>query len=91
MKLPEIDNIVSICVALDISIIGIAYPIIIDKISNIGSKYSSDYLSELFEKEFPQKKIAIRGRKISYFILAIYSTVISFIPLIFSFEPLIDW
>lgn len=91
MKLPEIDNIVSICVALDIAIIGIAYPIIIDKISNIGSKYSSDYLSELFEKEFPQNKIGLRRWKISYFILAIYATVISFIPLIFSFEPLFDW
>ncbi|MER3374557.1 MAG: hypothetical protein RIM83_07960 [Allomuricauda sp.] len=91
MKFPEIDNIVSICVALDIAIIGIAYPIIIDKISNIGSKYSSDYLSELFEKEFPQKRIKILGWKISYFILAIYATVISFIPLIFKFEPLFGW
>ncbi|MHB1107484.1 MAG: hypothetical protein ACYCZ2_14105 [Lutibacter sp.] len=93
MNIPEIDNIVSICVALDIAIIGIAYPIIIDKISNIGSKYSSDYLSELFEKEFPQKKIGIKifGRNISYFILAIYLTVLSFIPLIFIFEPFYDW
>ncbi|MGV8946117.1 MAG: hypothetical protein ACOH1N_06780 [Lutibacter sp.] len=93
MKFPEIDNIVSICVALDIAIIGIAYPIIIDKISNIGSKYSSDYLSELFEKEFPQKKIGIKifGKKISYFILAIYLTVLSFLPLIFKFEPLFNW
>jgi len=91
MKYPEIDNIVSICVALDIAIIGIAYPIIIDKISNIGSKYSSDYLSELFEKEFPQRKVNILGWKISYFILALYATVISFIPLIFKFEPLFGW
>lgn len=93
MKFPEIDNIISICVALDIAIIGIAYPIIIDKISNIGSKYSSDYLSELFEKEFPQRKFGIKifGKRISYFILAIYLTVFSFLPLIFKFEPLYDW
>lgn len=93
MKFPEIDNMISICVALDIAIIGIAYPIIIDKISNIGSKYSSDYLSELFEKEFPQSKFGIKifGKRISYFILAIYLTVLSFLPLIFKFEPLYDW
>lgn len=93
MKFPEIDNIISICVALDIAIIGIAYPIIIDKISNIGSKYSSDYLSELFEKEFPQSKLGIKffGKRTSYFILAIYITVLSFLPLIFKFEPLYDW
>lgn len=93
MKFPEIDNIVSICVALDIAIIGIAYPIIIDKISNIGSKYSSDYLSELFEKEFPQSKLGVKifGKRVSYFILAIYLTVFSFLPLIFKFEPLYDW
>lgn len=93
MKFPEINNIISICVALDIAIIGIAYPIIIDKISNIGSKYSSDYLSELFEKEFPQSKFGIKffGKRISYFILAIYLTVLSFLPLIFKFEPLYDW
>jgi len=66
---------------------------IIDKISNIGSKYSSDYLSELFEKEFPQRKFGIKifGKKISYFILAIYLTVLSFIPLTFKFEPLFGW
>ena len=93
MKFPEIDNTISICVALDIAIIGIAYPIIIDKISNIGSKYSSDYLSELFEKEFPQSKLGIKifGKRISYFILVIYLTVLSFLPLIFKFEPLYDW
>lgn len=91
MKFPEIDNIVSICVALDIAIIGIAYPIIVDKISNIGSKYSSDYLSELFENEFPQKKIKILEWAISYFIFAIYATVISFIPLVFKFKPLFGW
>jgi hypothetical protein len=93
MKFPEIDNIISIYVALDITIIGIAYPIIIDKISNIGSKYSSDYLSELFEKEFPQRKFGLKifGKRISYFILSIYLTVLSFFTLIFKFEPLFDW
>ncbi|TGV03335.1 hypothetical protein [Flavivirga rizhaonensis] len=93
MTLPEINNIVEICIALDIAIIGIAYPIIIDKISNIGTKYSSDYLSELFEDEFPQKKLGFKifGKKYSYFILFLYLTIISFIPQIFKFQPLYDW
>ncbi len=93
MILPEIDNIIEICIALDIAIIGIAYPIIIDKISNIGSKYSSEYLSELFENEFPQKKLGFKifGKTVSYFIFFLYSTIISFIPQIFKFKPLYDW
>ena len=93
MTVPEINNIVEICIALDIAIVGIAYPIIIDKISNIGTKYSSDYLSELFENEFPQKKLGFKifGKKHSYFILVLYFTIISFIPQIFKFQPLYDW
>ncbi len=93
MVLPEINNIVEICITLDIAIVGIAYPIIIDKISNIGIKYSSDYLSELFENEFPQKEIGLKifGKKLSYFILFLYLTIIAFIPQIFKFQPLYDW
>lgn len=93
MTIPEINNIVEICIALDIAIVGIAYPIIIDKISNIGNKYSSDYLPELFENEFPQKKLGFKifGKKYSYFILFLYLTIISFVPQIFKFEPLFDW
>ncbi|HMK07242.1 MAG TPA: hypothetical protein VK476_06910 [Flavobacterium sp.] len=36
-----LSNIVEICVGIDIAILGIAYPIIIDKISGIGEKYRS--------------------------------------------------
>ncbi len=43
--------IIEICIGIDIAIIGIAYPIIIDKISNIGNRYDSNYLSEVFEQE----------------------------------------
>lgn len=37
----SLENIAEICIAIDTAILGIAYPIIIDKISNIGDKYSS--------------------------------------------------
>ena len=50
----SLENIAEICIAIDTAILGIAYPIIIDKISNIGDKYSSDYLSNVFNSEFPQ-------------------------------------
>lgn len=53
----SLENIAEICIAIDTAILGIAYPIIIDKISNIGDKYSSDYLSNVFNSEFPQNEI----------------------------------
>src|SRR5690606_37761139 len=83
----NIENIDTICVALDIAIITIAYPIIIDKISTIGKQFSSDYLSEVFEKEFPQQKIKILGGNVSFFVLSIYLTLISFIPQVFQTSP----
>jgi hypothetical protein len=42
-----LNNIVEICVGINIAILGIAYPIIVDKIFNIGDKYSLNYLSEV--------------------------------------------
>lgn len=53
----DLKYIVEICVGIDIAILGIAYPIIIDKISNIGQKFSSNYLANAFEDEFPQRKL----------------------------------
>ena len=90
-----ISNIVEICVAIDIAILGIAYPIIIDKISGIGEKFSSNYLSNLFNFEFPQKPIKYKWRKysgeISIFKLILYFTIISFFLLILDAEPLFGW
>ena len=87
-----IDNIIEICVAINIAILGIAYPIIVDKISTIGEKFSSEYLSVLFNNEFPQKKISGNFFKmkfeISTFKLILYFAVLSFIFLIFKQEPL---
>ena len=51
----SLENIAEICIAIDTAILGIAYPIIIDKISNIGDKYSSDYLSKCIQYRIPAK------------------------------------
>ena len=89
------EYIIEICVAIDIAILGIAYPIIVDKISNIGDKYSSEYIAVLFNYEFPQRtlKLTIRKRQfeISIFKLAIYLTILSFLFLIFPFPPPAAW
>lgn len=85
----KIDNVVEICVALDIALIGIAYPILIEKISSIGSKYNSLNILELFNKEkikIPHLNIYIpSSSKILKFIMAI--TLVAFLPLIFTVPP----
>ncbi len=89
------EYIIEICVAIDIAILGIAYPIIVDKISNIGDKFSSQYIPVLFNWEFPQKSIKIvinkKEYRISIFKLTLYSTLVSFFFLIFKFPPLFGW
>lgn len=77
--------IIEICVAIDIAILSIAYPILVDKISNIGTKYKSEYLPNIFDSEFPQNKIF---KKISIFQLVLILTISSLIFKIFSFQPL---
>ncbi|RKS01697.1 hypothetical protein [Flavobacterium sp. 102] len=88
-----LNNIVEICVAIDIAILGIAYPIIVDKISSIGDKYDSTYLPDLFGEEFPQKsiKIVFTNLNLSFFKLTLYVTIISFFLIIFNFQPWFDW
>lgn len=82
------EYIIEICVAIDIAILGIAYPIIIDKISNIGDKYSSEYIPVVFNDEFPQKTLF---GKISIFKLTLFATLFSFIFLIFQINPPFGW
>jgi len=77
--------IIEICVAIDIAILGIAYPILVDKISNIGTKYNSEYLPNIFDSEFPQIKII---NNISIFQGVLILTVSSFVFKIFSLQPL---
>lgn len=89
------EYIIEICVAIDIAILSIAYPIIVDKISSIGDKYSSEYIPVLFNNEFPQKSVSLKINKKEYgtpfFKLTLFATLISFIFLIFKFEPLFGW
>jgi hypothetical protein len=93
MTIPE--NIIEICVAIDVAILGIAYPIVIDKISNIGDKYSSEYIPVLFNNEFPQRSLKINFGKrlfnIPVFNLTIYCTLSSFLFLIFEIPPPADY
>lgn len=51
--------IIEICVAIDLAILGIAYPILINEINKIGERYNSNYLSELFKEEVPQRQIKL--------------------------------
>lgn len=89
------EYIIEICVAIDIAILGIAYPIIVDKISSIGEKYSSEYIPVLFNNEFPQRALVVKVNKKEYgipvFKLTLFATLFSFIFLIFKFQPLFGW
>lgn len=84
------EYIIEICVALDIAILGIAYPIIVDKVSSIGDKFSSLYIANVFENTFPQKAITIRLQsrefKNSWFKLVIYFTLLTLVSKIISFN-----
>lgn len=77
--------IIEICVAIDVAIFGIAYPVLIDKISNIGQKYNSEYLPNVFDSEYPDIKII---KKISYFQLILILTLVSFVFKILNFKPI---
>jgi len=89
----EIQYIIEICVAIVIALLGIAYPIIVDKTSNIGEKYKSEYIPVLFDNEFPQKKIKIPYTKYRWtlFQLILYITLVLLIFLIFPSKPLFGW
>lgn len=77
--------VIEICVAIDIAILGIAYPILIDKISNIGQKYNSEYLPNVFSSEYPDNKVI---GSISFFQLILILTLLSFVFQIFWLEPI---
>ena len=87
----SLENIAEICIAIDTAILGIAYPIIIDKISNIGDKYSSDYLSNVFNSEFPQNEIKLGSKKVSTFQFMLYFTILILLFLVIRLEPLFGW
>ena len=83
MQLLSINNIVDICVPLIAVLLGTAYPIILNNISNIGEKYHSKYIIALFKQE--------RFYNQSSFQWILYLSLFLLIPLIFKFEPLFGW
>jgi len=92
----ELKNIVEICVALDIAIIGIALPLLVQEESKIGGKYNSTYLKKVFSFEFPANNITIQFFKnklitVKSIIFVIVLTLLSFLLLIFNFSSPIGW
>lgn len=88
----EITYIIEICVAIIIALLSIAYPIIVDKTSNIGEKYNSEYIPVVFDKEYPQRKISIFNKYyLTVFQLILYITLLLLLCLIFKAKPLFGW
>ena len=89
MQLLSINNIVDICVPLIAVLLGTAYPIILNNISNIGEKYKSKYLLVLFNYECFQKK---RGKfNSNYFEYLLYISLFLLLFLILELKPLFGW
>ena len=90
--IPPPEYIIEICVAITIAIFGIAYPIIIDNISNIGDRYNSQYLAVIFNNRFPQSKARIPFTKwtLSWMKLGLFLSLFLLLFLIFKF-PAPTW
>ena len=87
----DLKYIIEICVAIDIAIFGIAYPIIITEINKIGDKYKSNYLPDIFRSERVSRDINLRHFKLSYFQLVLVITISSFVFLIADAKPWFGW
>ena len=86
---PSVNNIVDICVPLIAVLLGTAYPIILNNISNIGEKYKAKYLLALFNYERFQKK---RGKfNSNYFEYLLYISLFLLLFLILELKPLFGW
>ncbi|NPA33854.1 MAG: hypothetical protein GXO48_02875 [Chlorobi bacterium] len=94
----DLGMISQICVAIIVAIMGIAYPIIVDKISQIGEKFKSDNIREVLRTEFPHNailKIPFCRKRISFFEFFLYGSLISMLFLALKLKPLfvtnIEW
>jgi hypothetical protein len=83
--------IIEICVAIDIAIFGIAYPLIISEINKIGDKFNSNYLPDIFRLEWISKEINLRYFKPSFFQIILILTISSFLFLIIDAKPWFGW
>jgi hypothetical protein len=72
------DNI-SICVSFIAAILGIAYPILLEVISRLDEKYSSQIIVDLFSKEKENK----------FFTLSLRISLVSLLVWVLKFPPLI--
>ena len=94
MQAPLINDIVNICVPLIAVLLGTAYPIILNNISNIGEKYHSKYLLVLFKQEPFQKKRGFTMKcfqfKFDLFQWFLIFSLGSLTFIIFEFKPLIN-
>lgn len=72
------DNI-SICVSFIAAILGIAYPILLEVISRLDEKYSSQIIVDLFSKEIENK----------FFTLSLRFSLVSLLVWVLKFPPLI--
>ena len=94
MQAPSVNKIVEICVPLIAVLLGTAYPIILNNISNIGEKYNSKYLLVLFKQEPFQKKRGFTMKsfqfKFDLFQWFLIFSLGSLTFLIFEFKPLIN-
>ena len=89
MQAPSVNNILEICVPLIAVLLGTAYPIILNNISNIGEKYKAKYLLALFNYERFQKK---RGKfNSNYFEYLLYISLFLLLFLILELKPLFSW
>lgn len=63
----EISSIIGILTPIIVGIMTIAYPIILKETSDIGDRYKSEYITQVFEKEFFNKPIKCLNKKITLF------------------------
>tara|TARA_B100000674_G_scaffold431393_1_gene388539 strand:+ start:8047 stop:10263 length:2217 start_codon:yes stop_codon:yes gene_type:complete len=84
------DLLVNICVGIDTAILGIAFPLIIDVGGKIGDKYNSSYIKDVFRLTFPAKRLSDK-LKVSWFEIALYVTVFSFLFLFLNIPAPVWW
>ena len=87
LELLWLKDIATVCCGLIIAIFGIAYPILIDTISDVGTKYNSKTLNIVRKYEFPHNSLNVPSLKNqSIFEIVIILNLIAFIPLFIDFS-----
>lgn len=82
----HLQYIVEICIAIDIAMLSIAYPLMVDRISSIGDKYSSEAIPVLFNLEFPQSGPRILSLNVSWLKISLVGTLVFCFILVWGFQ-----